>query len=553
MTSARYLGHPGFFSNPSDVSINYTDYLQTRQFVDSVRWEIQDSTKTLLAGTKENTNSAIRQIEKSSNDNVNALGEVASATYELSLSMDELRKETERGFARVGSVLDWGFSALIAATTRLGDKLEELIQVAKTPSQTWALEQFEMARDSTRKGLYPEAIEFLKNAIGGFASHTGNITEWRFHFLLGVVRLGHLNNISKRDINLIESVESFIASARYASSDAPIEAARSFMFAARAANLQGNYDRASELALKGLTLSPLAGLYYESAVAYLMAGHPGAAKLSLLEGMRKDRNLILKATGDNTFQSTVFLDEVLSDHLAESRLIAQRCRDWLTLEWPKVLDHSYPSRSGTELYSFSSLMIEQCSIIQNWLTALEKNLLIGGLLDVRDSLESFGTVIELIQVVETLFIERVISIFETESVREKADEARQIADAQNERMFLVDFYEKYDEILAVGLTVIAFVFVYHMAGDMAESMLLFEIGSAVIFYKVATSVISSNMKSARKELASRRIPNVNAAKERALMNERQRGDYRRTLDRHTGWAPVAPSKTTYPNWCRKLL
>ena len=57
---------------------------------------------------------------------------------------------------RLNAKFDWGFSQLIAGIGRTNDSLEELIATAKTPAETWAYEQHEIARDAIRRELYPE-------------------------------------------------------------------------------------------------------------------------------------------------------------------------------------------------------------------------------------------------------------------------------------------------------------------------------------------------------------------------------------------------------------
>ncbi len=83
----------------------------------------------------------------------------------------------------LNSSMHWGFSELISGVGQINDSLAALIQIAKTPAQAWAYEQYEIARDASRKHLYPEALEALDHAINGFGDHTGYRLEWRFQRL----------------------------------------------------------------------------------------------------------------------------------------------------------------------------------------------------------------------------------------------------------------------------------------------------------------------------------------------------------------------------------
>jgi len=51
--------------------------------------------------------------------------------------------------------------------------LQELVAIAKTPTETWAYEQFRYAREAMAQQLHPEAHEALLRAISGLGSHLG--------------------------------------------------------------------------------------------------------------------------------------------------------------------------------------------------------------------------------------------------------------------------------------------------------------------------------------------------------------------------------------------
>jgi len=113
-----------------------------------------------------------------------------------------------------------------------------LIQIAKTPAQTAAYEQFEIARYAFRQALYLECLEALAKAIGGDHTSPGYKLEWRFHQLQGVVRLGFFGCETEL-VDPAQAEQSFLMAARYAKANAPAEAAKAFLSAGWSAFVQG--------------------------------------------------------------------------------------------------------------------------------------------------------------------------------------------------------------------------------------------------------------------------------------------------------------------------
>jgi len=154
----------------------------------------------------------------------------------------------------MSALFEWSFGKL---NTRLGaihDTLEELLRTAKNPEQTWAFEQFEIARDAFERCLFEESLQYVTRAIHGHQSHTGYLLEHRFHHLLGAIRLGDNKNTSENVVNLPEAEMAFLAASRYAASAYKEDASRAMCCAGHAAYCQGKVALAEQYTKNALRL-----------------------------------------------------------------------------------------------------------------------------------------------------------------------------------------------------------------------------------------------------------------------------------------------------------
>ena len=177
------------------------------------------------------------------------LGSVRSLERSLESGLDGVQSSIHRMGEEISTAFTWGFSEMLVSMGGMQTTLDALLKVAKTPTQTAAFEQFEIARDAFRKGLYPECLEALEQAVNGVAGvAAGYKLEWRFHQLRGLVLLGSHNNSGPELINPVEAEKAFLNAARYAKSDFPKDAAKAFLSAGWAAYVQ--VDRADSLKLR---------------------------------------------------------------------------------------------------------------------------------------------------------------------------------------------------------------------------------------------------------------------------------------------------------------
>ena len=131
------------------ASLRYQDYLQAKSFEDSLRGEISSASRSIIATNKELSRDHISVLESMSSA-------VTGGFDRLSFDMRALSD----GVAELNSTFEWGFSEVLTMLGGLNDSLRELIKVVKTPAQTWAYEQFEIARDAFRRELYDDAIQY---------------------------------------------------------------------------------------------------------------------------------------------------------------------------------------------------------------------------------------------------------------------------------------------------------------------------------------------------------------------------------------------------------
>ncbi|MDP2999956.1 MAG: hypothetical protein Q8N47_20895 [Bryobacterales bacterium] len=224
---------------------------------------------------------------------------VAEGFEQLSFDVQALTA----GVSELTAAFHWGFSELLTTVGRVNATLVELVKIAKTPAQTWAYEQFEIARDAFRQNLYPEALEYLNRAINGYVGNTGYKLEYRFHYLWGTILLGSSRNTSKDILNLPYAENAFLNAARYAQRDEPKEAGRAFLAAGWAAYCQGKMKAAKEYTEQALSLFPaLAEDHFQLAKIEMHVDEPDQGLLPLRRAIELERAYSIKAAADDDFK-----------------------------------------------------------------------------------------------------------------------------------------------------------------------------------------------------------------------------------------------------------
>jgi len=269
-------------------NFSYENYLQANSFEKSIRLELNDQTKQLIASEK-----------KAKEDVVKKIGHVAESIELVGNEICYKLSDINDSIEDLNATFNWGFSEMLTSMGLINESLESLIQIATTPAQTWAYEQFEIARDAYRKELYEEALEYLDKAINGYKSNAGYKIEYRFHFLKGVIHLGSFKNSSLKIINSQKAEDSFISAYRYSKSDFPNEASKSLLNAGWAAYCQGEMKRAREHTQQSLQIdSKLANGFFQLAKIELHLNILDSGIQNLKSAIELDRLFAIKATND---------------------------------------------------------------------------------------------------------------------------------------------------------------------------------------------------------------------------------------------------------------
>lgn len=375
-STPAYLGPLDFYRR-GDLTTTYTDYLQQRQFHDSHVIQVSRQTKELITAGNDALGAQIRQMKR--------LEEAQEqAAYAIVCSVRELKEATQEGFSAIGSVLEWGFAELILQAGRTNDLLDDILNALRTPSLTWAYEQFERARTLYRREHYKDALEALQYAIEGHGNNLGDKTEYRFHYLKGMVKLGSFENNDPAVVDLAGAEQAFVLASKYAAHDFPGEAADADLCAARAANLQGLYQNAVTHAQRGLRLCESAGLHYEVARALLQLSRRQEAKEHLKWAIRLHKHLLLRASGDPAFNAhSGFVEAAFSELQDELRKLGTVAVEALVEELRALRSVSYRSSVTGEVYGVDDQGDETIRLIRQTSHQLGQVCVGGGILDLR--------------------------------------------------------------------------------------------------------------------------------------------------------------------------
>jgi len=401
--------------------MSYTDYLQRRELDGHLAFQITEPIKELITQGDSIAHAQLSQLQQIET----AQAETTAAVYVVAQAVEDLRHETEQGFRRVGAILEWGFSELIFQQSRTNDLLSDILHALKTPSLTWAYEQFERARDRYRRGHYIEALESLDKALEGHANELGDKTEHRFHHLRGTIKLGSFRNHDSDVVNLSEAEESFVKAAHYAKHDYPADAAKALLCAARAANLEGRFDTAKAHAARGLQYAPLAGLHYEFSVAAINLNAIEEAGEHLQSAIRLEKSLLLRAIGDSNFrEKNDFLQRNLEALLDQLRAIAQELAKNLKQEIEAMDNTYFESLLIGKSFSLRKISKARRDQISNYCSNMDGNIISGGILDIRSVIEKFGDIITTLQNCDKYFRENISTSVDV-ALAEKREEERQ--------------------------------------------------------------------------------------------------------------------------------
>lgn len=285
--------------------MSYEDYLTAKSFAkdftsatsragDRVAMEVSRQSREIIASNEALARENIHAIESMSSN-------IDAGFESLSYGLGEIRN----GIHELNSTFHWGFSQMLAGIDRMNDSFSTLIKIAKTPSQSAAYEHFEIARDAFHRCLFAECMESLNKAINGDQASSGYKLEWRFHQLKGTLQIG----FAGCDTSLIsppEAEQTFLATARYAGTEYPEQAAQAFLTAGWAAYCQGKMKESLFHTEQAIFINPKLGeALFQSAKVRMALGDVDTALPILAKAIEIDRFYSLKAAGDGDFQKYV--------------------------------------------------------------------------------------------------------------------------------------------------------------------------------------------------------------------------------------------------------
>ena len=111
-------------------------------------------------------------------------------------------------------VCDLGFDKVAAQTARSNKLLEDLVSLIKTPTQVWAKEQFEYAKECVSRDLWEDAFKFADKAVNGDDRNAGFHIEPAFHFLRSDILL-HYPEVGEDNAFVEKALEGFSTGSKY--------------------------------------------------------------------------------------------------------------------------------------------------------------------------------------------------------------------------------------------------------------------------------------------------------------------------------------------------
>jgi len=314
----------------------YKDFLQAKEFDNSIKLAIENQTLKQIASDRELARDGARLYREASAANTDRIvvsnvestnrilvGQAEAANQITGAVADHARLtaegftlihyDLERAVRAVGeageaierqtALLDWRLSEVVGGLGKIDTSLDTLIKLSRTPSQTWAYEQFEIARESFNRGLFSEAKNALDHAVNGYGSHTGYPLEPRFHYLLGTIYLTATGEGTENIVDLAASEKAFLRSAQVAGKQDVEMASRAYCAAGYAAYCQGGIEGARKHLDLAKSLDPRnAEAFFLSGKVYAHAGLAEAMVGDLATAIDSNRRYATRAAADEVYQ-----------------------------------------------------------------------------------------------------------------------------------------------------------------------------------------------------------------------------------------------------------
>ncbi len=251
--------------------------------------------------------------------------------------------------------------------------LSNLKETAKTADEKCAAEQFDLARDALRRGSYHEAFTAIQKAINGDESHAGQGQNFRFQFLLGILRLGSFQHHDPSLLDLDLAEQAFVTAGHSALAEFPLAAARAYLAAGWSSYCQGRSgDTAAQHTQKAIMADPtLAEAHFQMAKIAMHRREPDVAQSFLAQAIQFNPAFAEAAFHDGDFLpfTAVVVDVVKSVRDAMGRQASKALHEVNRRAAEVDVDSEDPtSGSGTEVSQSVTTLIMLIRTAQRCLT-----------------------------------------------------------------------------------------------------------------------------------------------------------------------------------------
>lgn len=227
-------------------------------------------------------------------------GVVATATETEANGLEEIAPSP----ALPPAQFHWGYSEWLMEGGDFSASLTALKHRARTSDEMWAYEQFDVARTAFRRGLFQEALEYLRRAIHGHEARGGYALDYRFHFLQGLIQLGGFRHHDPAYLNLEAAEQALATAGRYARCDHPADAGWAYLAAGWAAYCRGEMPAAMEHTRQAIALqAKRAEAHFQAAKIAMHLHQPEVAKPALGTAIGLDPHYALAAMRDGDFDA----------------------------------------------------------------------------------------------------------------------------------------------------------------------------------------------------------------------------------------------------------
>lgn len=325
---------------------DYISYLEKKSHFDRVEIAVDSGIRKLVASNEE--------LAKAQLEATNQLGADIREGFEgLSVSIDAVRRSIED----LKSVCEYGFAQIDLSLNYIDQSIQQLIRIAQTPDQTWALEQYSIATDAFRKNFAEEALDYVNRAILGHGDRSGYRLEHRFYMLRGLIRVGNYKNHSSKILDLKAATDDFLLGARYAEHDSQKDCARSFGLAGWASYCAGRMADAEKYFNRSVDINGADNQSkFELSKVLFHVGNTAEAQRYFTDTLRNDWKYALRAGSDEDFlKYRKDVEECINTYLSELRQDLSKTLDLydqleLTKKHPVLSRHGFHLNTSAQSF-----------------------------------------------------------------------------------------------------------------------------------------------------------------------------------------------------------